>query len=618
MTTYRNIHGRSIQAVTTDPTGEITEGQVWYNTTSDIFKSVLVTEAWSSSSPMGSGRYALGGAGSQTAALGFAGYGAPSPGYSEGQKTEEYNGSGWATGGNLTGTARYYVGGCGTQTAGLTFGGNAPSTGRSALTEEYDGTSWSESGDLSTARRSMGSAGIQTAAAAFGGDINAPGVAPQNKTEEYDGTSWTNGGDLNTPRGGGSNGGPIGTQDATLYAGGFSTPSNTRVANVEEYNGTSWTTVTSLPANRSNSAVAGTQTDGLVFGGNLPPSTNTALKYDGTSWTSAPNLGSAVQANAGAGTASAGLSFGGTPGPSTGTTNTEEFNKSINIITAAAWSSGGAAPDGRAGGSMAGNKDDAMKWGGDTGSSYPGWPTTSHSYNGSSWTADGTIPTGVSAGGQAGAGHTDATTWGGYRPAPNAPTINKTYEYNGSSWTAGGDLNDNREYAYATGAGPQTACIAIGSGPGNSAEHENYNGTAWSEETDFPSGSNFVGTVGSQTATLGVSGSNGTTATWNGSAWTASSNTMSTPRSYGAAGGANSSEAYMFGGGPTDHRTFTELYDGTSWASQPNMSNGRNSAGGSGIQSSGLIAGPFYPGNTAVEEFTAETTTVNVKTLTQS
>ena len=29
------------------------------------------------------------------------------------------------------------------------------------------------------------------------------------------------------------------------------------------------------------------------------------------------------------------------------------------------------------------------------------------------------------------------------------------------------------------------------------------------------------GTIGSQTATLAVSGANGTTATWNGSAWTA-------------------------------------------------------------------------------------------------
>ena len=48
MTTYREIHGRSIKAVSTDPTAEVTEGEIWYNTTSNTFKSVLVSEAWSS------------------------------------------------------------------------------------------------------------------------------------------------------------------------------------------------------------------------------------------------------------------------------------------------------------------------------------------------------------------------------------------------------------------------------------------------------------------------------------------------------------------------------------------------------------------------------------------
>jgi len=41
MTTYRNIHGRAIQAVTTDPTVAVAEGQIWYNTSSDTFKSVV-------------------------------------------------------------------------------------------------------------------------------------------------------------------------------------------------------------------------------------------------------------------------------------------------------------------------------------------------------------------------------------------------------------------------------------------------------------------------------------------------------------------------------------------------------------------------------------------------
>ena len=56
MSTYRKIHGRSIQAVTTDPTESVAEGQVWYNTTSDTFKSIVASEAWSSASPLTNAR----------------------------------------------------------------------------------------------------------------------------------------------------------------------------------------------------------------------------------------------------------------------------------------------------------------------------------------------------------------------------------------------------------------------------------------------------------------------------------------------------------------------------------------------------------------------------------
>ena len=97
-------------------------------------------------------------------------------------------------------------------------------------------------------------------------------------------------------------------------------------------------------------------------------------------------------------------------------------------FSTAAWASGGAAPRGHASGMMAGSHTDAMMWGGDTGGGYPGWTTTSHSYNGSSWSAEGSIPNAVAASGQAGANHTTAIMWGGYKPAPNAATINKTNE----------------------------------------------------------------------------------------------------------------------------------------------------------------------------------------------
>ena len=98
MTTYRNIHGRSIQAVTTDPTGDITEGQVWYNTTSDTFKSVVALEAFSSSSPLTTARNSGASFGTQTA--GVIGLGGTPPGGNS-NATEEYNGSGWSTGNNV-------------------------------------------------------------------------------------------------------------------------------------------------------------------------------------------------------------------------------------------------------------------------------------------------------------------------------------------------------------------------------------------------------------------------------------------------------------------------------------------------------------------------------------
>ena len=93
MSTYRKIHGRSIQAVTTDPTESVAEGQVWYNTTSDTFKSVLINEAWVSASPMSTFRYGTAGGGTQSAA--FVGGGYPTPSPDPTNVTEEYNGSGW-------------------------------------------------------------------------------------------------------------------------------------------------------------------------------------------------------------------------------------------------------------------------------------------------------------------------------------------------------------------------------------------------------------------------------------------------------------------------------------------------------------------------------------------
>jgi hypothetical protein len=46
MTTYKEIFGKYVKNYSSDPTSDA-EGQVWYNTTSGTFKSVLAGAAWS-------------------------------------------------------------------------------------------------------------------------------------------------------------------------------------------------------------------------------------------------------------------------------------------------------------------------------------------------------------------------------------------------------------------------------------------------------------------------------------------------------------------------------------------------------------------------------------------
>ena len=66
MATYKQIFGKQIKFLSTDPANE-SEGLIWYNSTSGTFKSTLVTEAWSSTSGLNTARRGIAGAGIQTA-----------------------------------------------------------------------------------------------------------------------------------------------------------------------------------------------------------------------------------------------------------------------------------------------------------------------------------------------------------------------------------------------------------------------------------------------------------------------------------------------------------------------------------------------------------------------
>jgi len=321
MTTYKGINGFAVQSVATDPS-PLDEGQVWYNNATYAFKlaSATTVGTWAAGGNMGTARYLVGSAGTQTAALAFGGstYSAA---------TEEYNGTSWAGGGSLN-TGREAPGGAGTQTAGLAFGGFKqvpPSPSYSTLTELYNGTSWSSNPTgMNTARALMMQAGTQTAALAAGGDVETP-TRVTGATESWNGSTWTTlPATLNTGRRSTTG---CGTQTAALGFGGFRDPANSPPVGIlsatESWNGSSWTTVNSLNTARSFLAGAGIQTSAVAFGGGTPSVTGATELWDGTSWTSNPNsMTTARNRLGGAGTQASALAFGGGP-PATAAT--EEF-----------------------------------------------------------------------------------------------------------------------------------------------------------------------------------------------------------------------------------------------------------------------------------------------------
>ena len=51
MATYREIHGKAIKSLDTDPSATTDEGQIWYNTASDTFKSIVNKSGFTRSAP---------------------------------------------------------------------------------------------------------------------------------------------------------------------------------------------------------------------------------------------------------------------------------------------------------------------------------------------------------------------------------------------------------------------------------------------------------------------------------------------------------------------------------------------------------------------------------------
>jgi len=618
MATYREIKGLTVPYLDSDlpsASADTQEGQVWYNSSTGKLRAFVAYDTWATTSPVNTGRNASVAGGTQTA--GLVAMGTPFL-----NSTEEYNGSGWSSGGNIN-TAREEGGSGGsvhTQTAAIIFAGKTPPSTAVAIAETYDGSSWTEIADLNTARRSqLGGAGSTTACIAFGGNNPDP-VGDQ--TESWNGTAWTEVADMNEPVSVG--GGSAGTSSASaLCAGGYGPPGlpQGRMATVEEWDNTSWTETADLNTARYILAGAGTTTAAVYFGGNStsPAKVGVTESFDGTSWTETTDLPAATQEHSGTGSLSAALMISGN-GASPAGTVCAEFQKSILTYTPGSWATGGNLPGNLNSLTQFGTQTAAVAAGGELGG---GINVEAFHYDGSSWTAGGNYNTHrvtlVSAGTQ-----TSGIIAAGYSSPSPTKVVNVAETYDGSSWTEVADLNTGRGYLGSSNAGTQTALVAFGGlinpelnpspfgAVGEKNESEEWNGSAWTEGDNLNTARWYTSGAGIQTAALCVAGnishpantSGAVVEQYNGTSWSEIAD-VSTARQRNMAFGTTTS-ALAIGGGPSPIAT-VEAWDGTVWSTSPSLNASKTLAGGSGTTAAGLVSGGQAPATNTTDEWTGET-----------
>jgi hypothetical protein len=513
----------------------------------------------------------MGGAGIQTAALGFGGIATNAPAVGT-ANTESYDGSSWTEVNNLSNDREITVG-VGLYTAALCMGNDPP---YNATVESWDGTNWTSGTNLPAPRGYGAAFGTQTAAIYTGGYTDGDGSV-SGSTLYWNGSSWTETGDLNTTRAFLSSS-TNGTYTAAIVAGG-PLPGGSPV---ESWNGSSWTEVNELNTARVSAGGGGTQTSGLYFGGFNPTATSALTEsWDGTNWTESGDLSTARgQNNKGGGgaTNTAGIAYGGAnaPGSTTPTfvTSTEEFSEppatQAKLVEGMIFLSGGASLKGfgKAAGIPAGT-----------------------------WASGGTLNAGHGYGTGFGGAQTAAVCcFGGY------PThTNNTETYNGTAWTEVNEGNTARRNLGSFGV--LTSGLAFAGGPPfGSAITEAWDGTSWTETGDLPNGTyNNRGIGTSSSAGLCVGGVDNTSGRdalvfeWSGSSWSEISE-MNTVRESGSTANAGSITAGLVFGGESPSQTVnTELWNGSSWTELNNLNTARSDAGGNGISTQALCFGGGTP-----------------------
>jgi hypothetical protein len=446
---------------------------------------------WTEVSEFNSARYnhGIGGA-SSTSSLVFGG---ESTGYQA--LTETWNGTSWTETNDLN-TARNDGAGVGTPSASLYVGGQIPPNAAGNTVESWDGSSWTEIAEIAYNVRGPGGFGTYTEAVIAGG--LTPGPASVATVQYWNGSSWTEIADLSTASYGMMSGG---TATAGLVAGFnpvlanteeftapavfnqqvegqlfFNSTANAFKETITDFAGASWASAPSLNTARYNAAGNGLQTAGLVFGGDVPPSTGATEEFNGSAWTEKNDLNTSRARFGGSGTVTAGIAFGGDVPPATGATERwdgSSWTEVNDMNTARGEVAGGGGPAGYTAAIGATGR--------------PSGNNATEIWDGSSWTEVNDTNTGSSVRRRLFGTTTAAIICGGGDTGTQTTVGANTESWDGTSWTEVNNLNTGRFEGGVCGI--QTAGLMFGGSvtpsPGKQDVTEQWDGTSWTERADL-------------------------------------------------------------------------------------------------------------------------------------
>jgi hypothetical protein len=235
------------------------------------------------------------------------------------------------------------------------------------------------------------------------------------------------------------------------------------------------------------------------------------------------------------------------------------------------------------------------------------YSTAQEQYDGSSWTEAGDLNMGRYEP-KCGAGTQTAALMAGGVGTPGERVANSE-EWDASTWAEGPDLNTDA--AASASAGTQTAALGIAGSDYPTLEDavESYNGSSWSEIADINSGRYYVKGNGTQTAALISGGASFPTdgthhakvESWDGSSWTETTE-MNTTRTYDLAAFGTSTSAIHAGGAVTTNLANSEEWDGSSWTEVGDLATAIRYTVGGGTTSAGIQASGYTSADSNVTQ----------------